>query len=203
MVREPRPWSTPAVVGLVVAVAVVAVLGGVVLERRTGSPSADSVDVGFLQDMRSHHDQAVQMASVAAATAADPQVRDFAREVLIFQQYEIGYMEALLEEWDAFPADPDRTAMEWMGMRSTVAGMPGMASEDELERLADASGEEANELFLRLMSDHHRGGLHMAEHAAENAGDARVRDLADRMARTQRAEIGEYRHLADQLEIQL
>lgn len=195
--------STPAVVGLVLAVALVAVLGGVVLERRTGTPSADSVDVGFLQDMRSHHDQAVQMASVAAATAGNPQVRDFAREVLIFQQYEIGYMEALLEEWGAFPADPKRTAMEWMGMRSSVEAMPGMASEEELERLADATGAEADELFLQLMTDHHRGGLHMARYAAEHAKDPRVRDLAARMAKTQQAEIGEYRHLADQLDIQL
>lgn len=39
--------------------------------------------------------------------------------------------------------------------------------------------------------DHHRGGVHMAAYAAQNAADPFVRGLAARMARNQRIEVGE------------
>ena len=66
-----------------------------------------------------------------------------------------------------------------------------------------SSGAEADEMFLRLMSEHHRGGLHMAEYAAEHSTDERVRSLAERMARNQRAEMGEYAAKAERLGITL
>jgi uncharacterized protein (DUF305 family) len=46
-------------------------------------------------------------------------------------------------------------------------------------------------LFLTLMIDHHRGGVHMASYAAEHAGDEDVRQLAARIARNQEMEIEE------------
>src|SRR5829696_2055572 len=54
------PWR------LVVAALALLFLGGAVgyfISQResTSHPGADAVDVGFLQDMRYHHDQAVQM----------------------------------------------------------------------------------------------------------------------------------------------
>lgn len=197
-------WSGLQVVGLVAVVAVVAVIAGVVLAGRVGAPpGADSVDVGFMQDMTTHHEQAVQMASIAAENGDDPIVRDFAREVLIFQQKEIGYMEALLEDWGQWPFPTDRTAMTWMGMSSTPEQMPGMQPDDAVRAMRDITGPAADAEFLRRMTDHHRGGIHMAEYAAANAEDPRVRDLAARMARVQQSEIQEYQQVADRLGIAL
>ena len=62
--------------------------------------------------------------------------------------------------------------MAWMaghGGHGATAGhraptsMPGMASEDELKRLSDAKGKDAEILFLQLMIRHHEGGVQMAQ----------------------------------------
>jgi uncharacterized protein (DUF305 family) len=77
--------------------------------------------------------------------------------------------------------------------------MPGMISDDRLDELEESEGREADALFLELMAEHHRGGLHMAEYAAEHADDGDVRDLAARMWRDQAIEINEYAAAAERL----
>ncbi len=187
-----RGLSTTKIVILVLACAFLAGAAGYLLGDRTSGPSDSAVDVGFLHDMLDHHEQAVTMASVTTANASDPIVRDFAREVLIEQRYEIGLMDAYLQARDEVRGDPERDAMAWMGMGMPVAQMPGYASEDELDALQSASPEEQNEVFLELMIAHHRGGVAMAEYAARHAEDPRVRRLAEVMADVQAKEIIEY-----------
>ena len=200
---SPRRWSAPMVALLAVLVTLVLVGGAALVWQRSTTPGADSVDVGFMQDMTTHHGQAIEIASIGAENATDPEVRAFAREVLIFQQYEVGYMEALLEGWGQWPFDPQRTAMEWMGMASPVSAMPGMQPDAAVEQLRGVTGPDADAGFLRMMTDHHRGGLHMAEYAARHASDERVRSLAERMATQQRGEIADYRRAAERLGITL
>ena len=90
---------------------------------RDRPPAADSVDVGFYQDMISHHDQALRMASLELTNGSDPVVRGFAQEVITFQSYELGVMERTLAEWDQSRADRSDTAMAWMGMPTPVERM--------------------------------------------------------------------------------
>ena len=191
-----RGWSTAQVVGLVLAIAAVVAVATLLVHDRVTTPSASSVDVGFLQDMTSHHSQAVEIAAVGAENASLPEVRAFAREALIFQQYEVGYMEGLLEEWGYDAGDPDRTAMRWMGMSSAVGAMPGMVPDDRVRAARDLTGTAADAEYLRMMSDHHRGGLHMAEEAARRAADPRVRALAERIVVQQRGELADYARAA-------
>lgn len=82
--------------------------------------------------------------------------------------------------------------MDWMDQPVPWRAMPGLASEEQMQALRDATGAEADTLFLELLADHHRGGLHMADYAAENAGAADVRAMAATIARMQRVEIAEY-----------
>lgn len=194
-------WTTWKVVGVALAVAFVAAVGALLVSDMVGTPSEDSADVGFLRDMIDHHGQAIQIGVVASDNATDDSVRHFGQEALIAQQYEVGYMTALLEEWGVGNGDPDRDAMAWMGMPTSVRQMPGMASEQEIDAYRQMEGTDVDREFFRLMTDHHRGGLHMAEDAAANASDPRVRALAERMARNQRAEIAEYQARADVLGI--
>lgn len=195
---RPR-WSTPMVAGLAVLLTLLLVGGGILVRQRMVTPGEGSVDVGFMQDMSSHHSQAVEIASIGAENATDPEVRAFAREVLIFQQYEIGYMEALLEGWGQWPYEQQRTAMQWMGMSSPVDQMPGMQPDAKVEALRFVTGPAADAEFLRVMTDHHRGGIHMAEYAATHAQDDRVRSLAQRMATQQQGEIADYERAARRL----
>lgn len=172
----------------------------------TGSdrpPGDGSADVGFLQDMILHHEQAVRISSTAVTQATEPVVRQFAREVLIFQQYEIGLMEGYLHRWHQ-PRVPDReTVMAWMDHETPAAQMPGLATDAQLEALERAEGRDVDAAFLRLMTVHHEGGVHMAEAAARRVGDRVVRELARKMATDQRTEIVEYRRAADRLGISL
>ena len=64
--------------------------------------------------------------------------------------------------------------------------------DQSLEQLEQASGRQADRLFLTLMREHHLGGVHMADEAAAHASDPDIRELAARMARNQRIEANEY-----------
>lgn len=194
------PWK---VLGLVAAVMIVAVLGTIVVQQRVGTPSEDSVDVGFFQDMIAHHGQAVQLGAIGTQTATDPDVRGFALDAVIAQQYEVGYMTAILEDWGYGTGDPDRDAMAWMGTPTSVDDMAGMLPAETVEQFSEMTGDEANAEFLRLMTEHHRGGLHMAEYAVDHASDPRVKALAQRIVSTQQAELNEYQMAADRLGITL
>jgi uncharacterized protein (DUF305 family) len=187
-------WSRVAVLGaalLFFGFAVATFVG------RDQPPAAGSVDVGFYQDMISHHDQALRMASLELTNGSDPVVKGFAQEVITFQSYELGVMERTLAEWGYSRADRSDQAMAWMGMPTPVERMPGMASEDQIDELADTEGRDTDAMFLGLMAEHHAGGLHMSEYASREAHADHVRELAERMTRNQSIEINEYAMTAE------
>lgn len=152
-------------------------------------PPVSSVDVGFLRDMADHHDQAVQLALLHLDRGSDEVLRGFAVDTIASQRYEIGLMEARLRDWGVGRGSQPREAMEWMGAGTPVEDMPGMASREELAQLAQLRGADADRLFVRLMTEHHEGGIHMAEYAMQHAEVDAVRDLAERIAKVQRIEI--------------
>jgi len=185
--QSPLQW-----VAAVLALLFLAGAAGFFLGARADHPDRSSVSVGFLYDMITHHEQAIQMSNVELSLGETSEVAPFAREILLFQSYEIGLMEQKLDEWGYERSDRPATAMGWMpGNAVPPEAMAGMASEDELDALADGSGREVDALFVPLMQDHHRGGLHMAAYAAENAEDRWVRELAARMFQNQRTEVAE------------
>ena len=161
-------------------------------------PSRDSADVGFLYDMIAHHEQALVLASIELTNGDDPTAQLLAREILRSQAREIGLMEMRLGTFGHDPSDRPTSAMVWMGMSATPATMPGMASEAELDALRSASGRDADALFYALMIDHHRGGVAMAEEAAQQAGHAWVAGTAETMASIQRDEIIQMTHARDE-----
>ena len=177
--------------------AVVLVVGVTRLRSGSGDPSA--VDVGFLQDMIDHHDQAVQMALIELSNGSSSVPRNFAGDVIASQRYEIGLMDARLQDWNVTRGAPTRDVMTWMGMRVAHQDMPGLASRASIDALGRAMGSDADALFFRLMIEHHKGGIHMADYAAAHAHDGRVRDLAKRMSQTQSLEIGEMQAAQAQL----
>ena len=201
---EPEPAAGPTlgtgrIVVLVLACAFLAGAAGYLLGDRTAGPPDSDVDTGFLQDMITHHEQAVSMSSVTTANASDPIVRDMAREVLIEQRYELGLMDAYLQARDEGRGAEDREVMGWMGPPFAIDEMPGLASPEQLDALYDADPDEQNVRFLELMIAHHRGGVDMAEYAARHAEDPRVRRLAEVMADVQAKEIREYEIELDRL----
>jgi uncharacterized protein (DUF305 family) len=191
---EDRPrfeWTWPKVLLLVGAVAFLAAAATYFLTSRA-EEDPGTVDVGFLQDMIDHHDQAVGMALNVIGRDSDTTTQSFAREVVIYQRWETGVMDTLLAGWGEDRGAIDRLAMGWMGMPSPVGAMPGMQSAETIEQLGELTGSDLDEAFFTAMRAHHLGAVHMASYAAEHAETAEVRELATRMAQYQQIEANEY-----------
>jgi len=188
-----RGPSTALWITLVVAALV---LGGAIGWRVTKAsdtaehPAHDSVDVGFFQDMGTHHAQAVAMSSIYLEHGTDQLLRGIATEILNYQNQEIGVMNDHLADWNEQGTEGS-TAMGWMGMKVPRDQMTGMATQQQMQELQDARGRDLDQLFTRLMILHHEGGIHMAEYAAEHATTETVRSWAKAMDEGQRGEIAE------------
>lgn len=176
------------------------------------APDDGSVDAGFARAMKDHHAQAVQMATLIRDRTSDPQVRTLALDILLTQQQQIGQMYGWLTAWQ-LPQTSARPPMAWMGIRpgngggsstghqmgqpsdpgqgqeGALATMPGMATAQEVQRLAELPDRRAQRLFLTLMIRHHRGGVTMARAAADQASQPTVRGLARSIVASQTAEI--------------
>ena len=182
-------------VAFVIAAALVGLFIVAAARSETGRDSTHAYsasDVGFVQDMIDHHQQALLIANSYLAANASGGAAVYAREVLLVQEREIGLMDAWLAEAGMWRGASGRMAMAWMGMPTSVDRMPGMQDPERIGALAMATGSDADRLFFDLMSAHHLGGLHMADGATSRASRPEIRQLAETMAANQRAEIGEY-----------
>src|SRR3954454_4151328 len=186
------PWRL-----LVLGVALLflgASIGYFVTRRSERHPAAGSVDVGFLQDMRYHHDQATEMSLAyleKPAGAQAPTLRTIAAEILLGQQLEAGAMVQLLHDYGQPDSNESGTGMAWMSMPLPIPQMPGMAPPEQLAAMKAATGVDADRQFAQLMLDHHLGGAHMAEFAVDHVGEHDVRVLAQSVLTGQESEINE------------
>lgn len=192
-------WQNPVnVIALILSTLLIGGLVGWMIARGGEDVADDDVSVGFLHDMRVHHDQAVAMSFMYLDRPdTEPQLRTVARTIVASQSIDIGRMIQLLRDAGQDEASSDGVAMDWMGMGMDETAMPGLASEDQLDRLAAATGAEADALFAELMITHHEGGIDMADYAADNAGSDEVRRMAAAMAAGQQGEIAEIEGLLD------
>ena len=94
------------------------------------SPSA--VDVGFAQDMSTHHTQAVTMAGYERDTTSNSALRVLATDIETSQQFQIGEMQGWLDGWNK-PRNNSGPQMAWMNHSIPVGQlMPGMATEAQM-----------------------------------------------------------------------
>jgi uncharacterized protein (DUF305 family) len=204
-----------------VLVAVVAFAAGWLAAPRPDNPSDTSVEAGFARDMQQHHDQAVQMAMIVREQTDDPEIRQLAYDIATTQSQQSGQMYAWLNSWN-LPQASLQPAMTWMtqptlsgagsdshehGGASATTGaldasgmkpgdpMPGMASADDLARLSQLTGVDAERLFLQLMIAHHLGGVEMAEAVLDRTTNPLVVPLAKAMTFAQTGEIDYMRTL--------
>ncbi|MEN9804497.1 MAG: hypothetical protein RIS41_1344 [Actinomycetota bacterium] len=195
-------WQNPLnFVALGLAALILGVGIGYFVGDRNASPAFNDADVGFLQDMRYHHEQAVDMAFfyVTEVDEPHPLLSLLAEEMLYVQQLEVGRMIELLRHFGQIEANDTGTAMAWMGMPVPLDEMDGLASQDELNSLAVAEGDEASIQFATLMIEHHEGGLHMAEYVRDAGRNDAVRAFAESMIRGQSAEVAELTSVLQEL----
>ncbi|WP_182904549.1 DUF305 domain-containing protein [Microbispora sp. H13382] len=182
--------------GLVAVLLAVAAL--VVFLTRSGTPGDTSPEAGFARDMGVHHAQAVEMSFVLRDKTSDEPLRSLAYDIITTQSTQRGIFMGWLQQW-GLDQSSGRPAMAWMAghghggaasSATTPAGtMPGMATEEEMNRLRQATGRDAEVLFLQLMIRHHQGGVEMAEGLLRLSDRDEVRALAQHVVDGQNAEI--------------
>jgi uncharacterized protein (DUF305 family) len=114
-------------------------------------------DVRFMQGMIGHHAQAIEMTTLLRSRTASDDMRKLALRIEVSQADEIKMMQEWLKSRGA--AVPDEHAHHAHG--ATL--MPGMLTQEEMARLAAATGVEFDRLFLEFMIKHHAGALTMVD----------------------------------------
>lgn len=178
------------------------------------TPALHSPDAGFARDMAVHHQQAVEMSFLVRDRTQDEAVRSLAYDIANTQANQRGMLLGWLDLWGLPKVVAGEPPMSWMGTSgasgSSGSGdghtghggghgdghtakpgalMPGMATKEELARLASASGRDAEVLYLQLMTDHHVGGVAMAEGCARQCRTPVEQELAQGMVDAQRSEL--------------
>ncbi|MEU4480383.1 DUF305 domain-containing protein [Micromonospora sp. NPDC023966] len=155
-------------------------------EVREGAPPRyNSLDVWYVRMMIPHHQQAVEMATLAPDRAADPRVRAVADRIRAAQGPEIGVLRG------------------WLGARGLDAEVPGhdhgamrgMQSADAMRQLAAARGAEFDRLFVQMMTAHHEGAVIMSTDLLKVGVDQTLQEFANSVATEQSAEIARLREL--------
>jgi uncharacterized protein (DUF305 family) len=209
-VTEQPTWSRWVIIGgTLLAVLLIGATAGMFLTRAfddpaAATPVAGSVEVGFAQDMSTHHLQAVTMAGWARDHSTDPEIRQLAFDIERTQLEQVGRMKGWLMLWDQ-PEQAIGAPMKWMtepmaghdGMAmapssvSTSGGalMPGMATDTELAKLRSLSGKQLDVYFLQLMLRHHQGGTEMAQYAAQHSNQTALQALVRSILTSQGAEM--------------
>jgi uncharacterized protein (DUF305 family) len=159
----------------------------------TATPSADSADAGFARDMAVHHQQAVEMSYIVRDRTKDVEVRRLAYDIAQTQANQRGMLLGWLDLWE-LPKVSSDAPMTWMGMGDMASGkdgalMPGMATNTEMKKLNTLSGKQAEIFYLQLMTDHHKGGIHMAEGCVAKCEVGVEKKLAQGMVDAQQSEI--------------
>jgi uncharacterized protein (DUF305 family) len=149
----------------------------------SGTSGASAADAMFAQMMIPHHQQAVEMSTLAETRASSPEIKELAAEIKAAQQPEIDQMTAWLEEW-GMPVMSGMDAMDEHGGH----GMSGMLTSEQMQQLEDSQGPEFDRLFAEFMIFHHEGAIDMAEDVVDSK-DPRVAALAAEIIATQAEEI--------------
>ncbi|MCX5378658.1 DUF305 domain-containing protein [Streptomyces sp. NBC_00091] len=168
------------------------------------APALHSPDAGFARDMAVHHQQAVEMSFIVRDRTQDEAVRALAYDIANTQANQRGMLLGWLDLWGLPKVVADEPPMSWMASAQGHGGsaghgghaaakpgalMPGMATKEELGKLGAAGGRDAEVLYLQLMTDHHKGGVAMAEGCARQCGTPAEKALAQGMVEAQQSEL--------------
>ncbi|WP_433280860.1 DUF305 domain-containing protein [Micromonospora sp. CA-244673] len=153
--------------------------------RDAAPPRYNGLDVWYVRMMIPHHQQAVEMATLAPDRATDPRVRAVADRIRAAQGPELGVLRG------------------WLGARGLPAELPGhdhgtmrgMQSAEAVRQLAAARGADFDRLFVRMMTAHHEGAVVMSTDLLKVGVDQTLQEFANAVAVEQSAEITRLREL--------
>lgn len=165
---------------------------------QAGGTGHNEADVAFATDMIPHHSQAQMMVDMTLGRDLDPRVRRLTEEIRTTQVAEIEKMADWLEDWgEPLPETPNsHTNAHGEGMKMHL-DMPGAMSPQELRKLDGTRGDAFQDMWLRMMIEHHEGAIEMAEVEQEDGAFEPAVKMADKIERTQTAQIEQMEELLD------
>jgi uncharacterized protein (DUF305 family) len=144
-------------------------------------------DVMFLQMMIPHHQQAIDISNLAMKNSQDPELLALAKIIARDQAAEIKQMKVWLK---------DSGASEDMG--HSMDGMGGMLNDDDLAALSAATGKEFDTLWLKGMTEHHDGAIHMTQ-MIEDAQNADIKAFGTKVIKDQSEQIAQMKKMLARL----
>ena len=151
----------------------------------SSSSTFSGSDIMFAQMMIPHHQQAVDMGTLAETRALSPEVKALAAKIKSEQSPEITQMKGWLKDANAS-----------MDMGHDM-GMGGMLSDSQMKALENAKGAEFDKLYLQGMIAHHQGAIAMADLIAQST-NPEAKKLAEAIVTGQTAEIATMQKLLGQ-----
>jgi uncharacterized protein (DUF305 family) len=144
-------------------------------------------DERFIDAMVPHHEGAVDMAEVALKNAEHEQIKQLAEDIVSAQEAEIRKLKSIKREEfgsSRVPMDMGAKQMEGMGI---MVDPQALADEDPFDKA-----------FIDNMIPHHRSAIEMAEVAARETANPKVKDLAEGIVEAQKREISQMKQWRQQ-----
>lgn len=155
--------------------------GGMMGNNKSAS-AFSGTDIMFAQMMIPHHQQAVDMSTLAETRTTNPEILALAKQIKDAQAPEIKQMTAWIE-----------SSGSSMDMGHDM-GMGGMLTDEQMTALENAQGAAFDKLYLEGMIGHHQGALQMAK-MIENSDNAEAKELAANIIKSQSAEIDKMKQM--------
>ncbi|NJL99208.1 MAG: DUF305 domain-containing protein [Synechococcaceae cyanobacterium RM1_1_27] len=150
-------------------------------------PADEEFDLRFIDGMIPHHEGAVVMAEAALEKSDRPEIRELAEAIIAAQAEEIEQMLAWRENW--YPNAPTEPQMWDEDMGHSMQMSAEMMSTMRMDVSLGEADEDFDLRFIDAMIPHHEGALVMAEQALEKSERPEIRELAEAILTSQRAEI--------------
>jgi uncharacterized protein (DUF305 family) len=169
------------------------------------APNGDvfnDADVDFATGMIPHHAQALVMVDLTRGRDLSPEVQKLADDIQAAQGPEIEQMVGWLNDWDKpVPetardhANAEDDGMSGHDMGDDSTDMPGMMTDEEMNDLESAQGQEFETMWLEMMIEHHEGAIEMAKDEQADGVFEPARKLAESVETSQQAEIDQMNEL--------
>ena len=139
--------------------------------KKLPTTAITEADVAFMQGMIGHHAQAIEMVELLKTRSQSADMKKLAQRIEVSQADEIKMMRQWLEDRGRPAPDPHAHHAHDAKL------MPGMLTPEEMKRLAGATGQAFDRLFLEFMIKHHQGALVMVKDLFNSPGAAQDAEL--------------------------
>lgn len=155
-----------------------------------GEPAGyNSADVTFATAMVPHHQQAIEMSTMAVQRSTDPELIALANQIVATQQPEVNILNVFLVQWNENPEN--RSSAGGVDEDTLEPSVPGMVDDATIATLESLRGPEFDKLWLQSMISHSQGAVAMAKSEIADGKNVDAIAVAETIVAGQDAQIGQ------------